>query len=647
MCGFAGFVEIKGLASGAESDVRAMSATLVHRGPDDDDIWLDPDAGVALAFRRLSILDLSEAGRQPMTSASGRFVLVFNGEIYNHLDLRTELSGSGPVWRGHSDTETLLAACERWGVRETLRRAVGMFSFALWDRRSRTLTLARDRLGEKPLHYGWHAGRLLFASELKALRAHPGYRPGLDRASVAAYLRHGYVPAPATIYQGIHKLQPGTLMTWTAAELERAEVPSPTPYWSLLEAARAGTANPFEGDDEDAVDALEQLLAQAVELQRVADVPLGAFLSGGIDSSAVVSLMQANSHRPVRTFTIGFDEVAYDESSHARTVAKHLGTDHTELRVTPVEAMAVIQDLPRLYDEPFGDASAIPTYLVARLARRHVTVALSGDGGDELFAGYYRYRHTHRVWSGVQRLPAVARSVAGPLAATAERALAWAPGANAGGRVLVRQRFGTLRAAVADTIAPLYKEHMSLWREPERALRSPSGETPSVLSDGDWPLAHQSIDHMTYTDTLSYLPDDILVKVDRAAMAVSLETRVPLLDHRVVEFSWRLAPHFKVREGETKWLLRRVLERHVPRAIFERPKMGFGVPIDQWMRGPLRPWAEELLASDRLKRDGLLQPQVIRGRWIDHLSGNRDWQYSLWPVLVFQAWLESERASAP
>ena len=397
-------------------------------------------------------------------------------------------------------------------------------------------------------------------------------------------------------------------------------------------------------NDEDAIDNLEALLSRAIELQRVADVPLGAFLSGGIDSSAVVALMQAHAQRPVRTFTIGFEEAAYDESHHARAVADHLGTDHTELRVTPVEAMAVIQDLPTLYDEPFGDSSAIPTYLVAGLARRHVTVALSGDGGDELFAGYYRYQHAHRVWSGVQRLAPIGRRWAGSFAAAAERTLAWAPGAGAGGRVLVRQRFGTLRAAVADTIAPLYKEHMSLWREPERALQEPAGEQLSALTDGVWPLARRAVDHMTFTDAVSYLPDDILVKVDRAAMAVSLETRVPLLDHRVVEFAWRLPSRFKVRSGETKWLLRRVLERHVPREIFERPKMGFGVPIDQWVRGPLRPWAEELLASDRLRREGLFDPHAIRGRWHDHLTGKRDWQYSLWPVLVFQAWLEHERA---
>lgn len=666
MCGFAGFLDRSERTSPDQlRDIAGrMIESLRHRGPDDGGLWTDDLASVVLGHRRLSILDLSPAGHQPMVSRGGRFIIAFNGEIYNHLELRRELE-QGPAtpehalfdrdslstadtraWRGHSDTETLLAAIEAWGVGEALKQSVGMFAFALWDRHDKILYLARDRLGEKPLYYGWQGDTLLFGSELKAFKAHPDFRAEIDREALALLLRHNYIPAPFTIYRGIHKLPPGTFLALGS----HRQNPQPVAYWSARDTALRGQMQPFAGSQEDAVNALETLLRQSVAGQIVADVPLGAFLSGGFDSSMVVALMQAQSARPVKTFTIGFSEAEYDEAEHARAVAKHLGTEHTELYVTPEEAMAVIPKLPALYDEPFADSSQIPTYLVSQLARQQVTVSLSGDGGDELFGGYSRYFWAMKIWRWVGYLPMPARLTLSRLLTivpphawnTVFRALGFMLPAglrysNPGDKLHKLSSFLGARKPEA-----IYFDLISHWKEPNRLVRG-AQEPATVLSDPlQWPELRDFEHRMMFLDTVSYLPDDILVKVDRAAMGVSLETRVPLLDHRVVEFAWRLPLALKIREGQGKWLLRQVLYRHVPRELVDRPKMGFGVPIDHWLRGPLKPWAEALIEPKRLKSEGYLNPSLIQEKWKQHQSGRRNWSYYLWDVLMFQAWLEAQ-----
>jgi asparagine synthase (glutamine-hydrolysing) len=656
MCGLTGFLHPGGFeAESAQAIARRMADTLAHRGPDDGDVWVDAVAGVALAHRRLSILDLSSAGRQPMTSACGRYIIVLNGEIYNHLELRRtlETTNSAPPWRGHSDTETLLAALAAWGVEAALKRCVGMFAFALWDRQARTLTLARDRMGEKPLYYGRQSGVLLFGSELKALRAHPAFAAQVDRNVLALYLRHGYVPAPYVIYQSVFKLPPGAYLTLDADAPAVAVLP-PTFYWRAWDAATA----PVRADlnDASALAELEGLLRQAIAGQMVADVPLGAFLSGGIDSSTVVALMQAQSSRPVKTFTIGFHEADYNEAEHALAVARHLGTEHTELYVTPDEAMAVIPCLPSLYDEPFADSSQIPTFLVAQLARRQVTVSLSGDGGDELFGGYNRYFWATRLWRKLGPVPHGARALAAR-AVTGISPTAWNRVLGLAVPVLpARLRYANpgdklhKLAQMLDACTPeeVYLYLVSQVKTPTEWV-SGAIEPPTVLTDAArWPPLADFESRMMYLDQMSYLPDDILVKVDRAAMGVSLETRVPLLDHRLVEFAWRLPLHLKIRrvQGQVqgKWLLRQLLYRYVPKALIERPKMGFGLPIDAWLRGPLRDWAQDLLDERRLVQEGFFDPQPIRAQWQEHLSGRRNWAYSLWTVLMFQAWMENQRA---
>lgn len=653
MCGISGFWGPITREEILEKAIRAMTASLRHRGPDDEGTWLDPGAGVALGQRRLSILDLSPAGHQPMISAGGRYVVTFNGEIYNHLALRGRLdiheAGSEKrCWRGHSDTETLLAGFEAWGVEETIRRSVGMFALAVWDKASRTLTLARDRLGEKPLYYGWQGKALLFGSELKALRAHPEFRGEVDRDALTLLLRHNYIPAPYSIYRGIHKLPPGTWLQARPGERDAQALP----YWSARECAETGRRDPYLGSETEGATELEELIKQSLAGQMVADVPLGAFLSGGVDSSTVVALMQRLSTRPVKTFTIGFREDAYNEAEHARAVARHLGTDHTELYVTPEETLAVIPKLPTLYDEPFADSSQIPTYLVSRLARQHVTVSLSGDGGDELFGGYNRYSWATEIWRKLGWLPRPVRSaIAGLL--TVLPPTAW-DAAFKGLEPVVPSRLRYSEPGLklhklaevlgARTPEEIYWMLVSHWKGPAEVVPG-AKEPPTVLTDRQsWPDLADFEHRMMYFDTVSYLPDDILVKVDRAAMGVSLETRVPLLDHRVVEFAWRLPLRLKMRGGVTKWLLRQVLYRHVPRELIERPKMGFGVPIDSWLRGPLRKWAESLLDPARLLREGFFNPAPIQQKWNEHLSGQHNWQYYLWDVLMFQAWLENENS---
>jgi asparagine synthase (glutamine-hydrolysing) len=642
MCGFVGFLAADVSDVSTPSVIRAMADRLHHRGPDDAGVWVDADAGVALGFRRLAIVDLTEAGHQPMVSASGRYVVVFNGEIYNHMELRSALGSDAPPWRGRSDTETLLAAIDRWGLERTLTAATGMFAFALWDRQMRHLSLARDRMGEKPCYYGWHGGRFFFGSELGAFEAHQDFRPTIDRGAVAAFLRSGFVPAPSTIFEGFHKLPPGTTLHVDPTQPTPSE---PRAYWSLREAVERGRAAPFDGDDEEAVDALHGLLDRAIGLQRVADVPLGAFLSGGIDSSLIVAMMEAQrAGVPVRTFTIGFSEPAYDESGYARAVARHLGTEHHELTATPEDALALVPSLAACFDEPFGDPSALPTLLLAELARQHVTVALSGDGGDELFGGYGRYRDAQRAWRHVQRIPHALRGpVRGGASLLTTIADRWSPVGPTTDRV--HQRGRSLRAALGDsTINGLFVEQGALWKEPCSHVVGACVEASSVATDPRRQLRSGStLDQMTYADAASYLPDDILVKVDRAAMHVSLETRIPLLDHRVVEFAWSLPAHLKQHPGGDKQLLRRLLRRYVPDALIERPKMGFGVPLGAWLRGPLKEWASDLLATGRLRDEGLLHPEGIQRAWDRHRSGDSDVRYQLWPVLMLEAWLDHRR----
>jgi asparagine synthase (glutamine-hydrolysing) len=632
-----------------------MTRVIAHRGPDDEGQWIDEVSGVALGHRRLSIVDLSPAGHQPMTSASGRYVMVYNGEIYNHQDLRDSL-GAGP-WRGHSDTETLLAGIEAWGLDEALKRTIGMFAIVLWDKEAGVLTLARDRLGEKPLYYGWQGqGRdaaFVFGSELKALRAHPAFANDIDRDALCLQLRHNYIPAPHSIYRGIRKLLPGHILQLPLRMVSAQEWPQSRAYWTVADAVRAGKENPFTGSDHDAVAELDALLRDAIRRQMVADVPLGAFLSGGIDSSTVVALMQVQSARPVKTFTIGFAEESYSEAAYARAVAEHLGTEHTELSVSPQQALDVIARLPMLYDEPFADSSQIPTFLVSQLARQHVTVSLSGDAGDELFGGYDRYFKAQRLWNAIQRMPRPVRQglgglLSGPTPRLAEgfgRLLGTLSGDHAWG-FSVSRRAAILTALLhARDRGAFYLDFVSDWLEPNQMVIG-GREPATALSNSEFKL-DDFVEQMMAVDTVSYLPDEILAKVDRAAMGTSLETRVPFLDHRVVEFAWRLPLSMKVRDGRGKWILRQVLDKYVPAKLIDRPKMGFGVPIDSWMRGPLRDWAETLLSESRLRQEGFFKPELIRRRWAEHLSGKCNWRYLLWDVLMFQAWLENERATVP
>ncbi len=663
MCGFAGFLSPQ-VAQWGEPVLQRMANSIARRGPDDSGYWLDGNEGIALGHRRLAIVDLSPAGHQPMPSGSGRYVIAFNGEIYNHLDLRAELEGMDcrsslamtDTWRGHSDTETLLAGFDAWGIEATVKKCIGMFAFAVWDKQTRVLTLGRDRLGEKPLYYGWQGqgegAAFLFGSELKALKAHPVFAAEIDRGALSLLMRHGYIPAPHSIYQGISKLQPGCLMTLSLAE----RTPKLMTYWSGKSVVEQGLAQPFAGTPEQAVNTLESLLKDAVRKQMMADVPLGAFLSGGVDSSTVVALMQAVAKEqggsPVKTFTIGFNEAGYNEAEHAKAVARHLGTDHTELYVSPQQVLDVIPKLPGLYCEPFADSSQIPTFLVSQIARQHVTVSLSGDAGDELFGGYSRYVLGQQLWSKLQLLPVGARrAMAGAL--TSLSPITWnrllGPVQRLMPKRLAQDNIGDklhkgAGVMSAGSSAELYRLLVSQWQDPAMAVIGGT-EPLTVLTDvSQQPATDQFVHQMMALDMLSYLPDDILCKVDRAAMGVSLETRVPMLDHRVVEFAWSLPLDYKMRSNVGKWPLREVLYRHVPRELIERPKMGFGIPLHDWLRGPLRPWAEALLDEARLRNEGYFHSAPIRQKWAEHLSGQRNWAPHLWSVLMFQAWLEHENS---
>lgn len=642
MCGITGFISPNSNAETQARLIQKMSDAIQHRGPDDSGAWTDPACGLALGFRRLAILDLSPTGHQPMQSADERYVMVFNGEIYNFARLREELLGLGHRFRGTSDTEIMLAAIGQWGLQPAIQRFNGMFAFALWDRRERTLSLVRDRLGIKPLYYGWAGPTLLFGSELKALRAHPDFHGEIDRDALTLFLRHNYLPAPLTIYRGYFKLPPASILTIAASAPPGAG--TPVQYWSVREAASQGLAQPFSGDESEAIETLETLLTRSIGERMIADVPLGAFLSGGVDSSTIVALMQKQSPRPVKTFTIGFNEAGFDEAQHAKAVAQHLGTDHTELYVTPEQARAVIPNLPSLYDEPFSDSSQIPTFLVSQLARQQVTVSLSGDGGDELFGGYNRYLWVERLWRSGASLPGPARKTL----ASGLNLLA-----RPGSARLFRQVAPKLPnpadkaqklalALMAAGPEALYLDLVSHWKNPSQIVIGGHEPLTPLTDPTRWLTTPSFVEQMMYLDQVTYLPDDLLAKVDRASMGTSLEARAPFLDdHETLEFAWKLPLGLKIRQGQGKWLLRQVLYRHVPQKMIERPKMGFGVPIDSWLRGPLKDWAETLLDEARLRREGYFQPEPIRQKWQEHLAGGQNWQYHLWDLLMFQAWLEA------
>ena len=661
MCGLVGFIDHSGLVGDRRSageTLRRMSDAIRHRGPDDSGTFFDEATRCGFGFRRLAILDLSVEGHQPMASASGRFTIAFNGEVYNFGELRKELESLGHSFRGHSDTEVMLAAFEQWGVRAAVTRFVGMFAFAVLDARERTVTLVRDRLGVKPLYWGFAGATppgtpvfrnearrtLVFASELKGLRAMPGMRFGVDRAALALYLRFAYVPTPHSIHEDVRKLPPGHLLTYRLddgeARLER--------YWSAKEAAERGAREPFRGDDEDAIEAVDAAIQDSVRLRLVADVPLGAFLSGGIDSSTVVAAMRRLSTGTVKTFTIGFRESRMDESSYAREVARHLDTEHVERFVSGEEALARIPSLPEIWDEPFGDSSQIPTLLVSETARNAVTVSLSGDGGDELFGGYHRYQWTQRVWTGISSLPRPLRMLAAALALRTPAGML-----DRIGTPIARSLPGSFslvepgtrlhklaRLAKADDPWEMYLRLCTFWNDEPIALGDTTGRDPLIMRP-DWLADVRDLEmRMMQADMVSYLVDDILVKVDRASMAVGLEAREPLLDHRLVELALRMPTRFKVRDGERKWVLRRVLERSVPRSMFERPKMGFAIPLQQWLRGPLREWADALLSPERLAREGYLDPGPVTAAWTQVREGRGRRAHDLWNVLMFQAWLD-------
>ena len=647
MCGLAGVIwRHKPAVESLDTVGRRMAQSLRHRGPDDHGVWSDPELSVLLVHTRLSIVDLSPAGHQPMISSCQRYVLVFNGEVYNHLDMRAELGTCD--WRGHSDTETLLVCFARCGVKATVERAVGMFAFALWDRQTQTLTLGRDRLGEKPLYYGWHGDAFLFSSELKAMEACPGFLPQINRDALALYLRHSVIPTPYSIWQGIAKLEPGCVVVLDWQAVMKAQTPEVQAYWSLSEVARAGHANPLDVSDAEAIQLLDQTITAAVGGQLLADVPLGAFLSGGIDSSLIVSMMQKQSAQPVKTFSIGFDVPGFNEAEHAAAVARHLGTEHTELYVTPNDALEVIPRLPDLYDEPFADSSQIPTFLVSQLARQQVTVALSGDGGDELFFGYTRYLQMEKLVATLNRMPAGLRQLG---AAGLQRMSPASFGRVY--RALMPMLPAVLRAKypedklnrlqhilAAKGDEAVYLALISHWADPACVVKGACEPATWLTGRKPVPAELSLAEKCMLLDSMSYLPDDILAKVDRAAMGVSLETRVPLLDHRVIELAWRLPMRYKLRGDQGKWLLRQVLYQYVPKAMIDRPKMGFGVPIGEWLLGPLREWADGLLAPERLRREGIFDAERVTQVWRDFQAGRTNAQYLLWNILMFQAWQE-------
>lgn len=647
MCGLVGFWDWQGYFSAEQGlqTVQKMADAIQHRGPDAHGVWAEERSGLFLAHRRLSIIDLSETGHQPMLSNSGKFAIVYNGEVFNFVEIREQLKLAGVKFKGNSDTEVILEACEHWGVLNTCQKLIGMFAFALWDRQKRLIYLVRDRLGIKPLYWGIQKNTLFFGSQPKAFSKHPFWAPKLNQEALIPYFRFNYIPAPLSIFEGIHKLCPATILT-----IDENRHVQEIRFWDLekIVIEKKQQRNEFQSDA-DTIQQLTSLLEDAVKRRMIADVPLGAFLSGGIDSSTVVALMQAQSMQPVKTFSIGFNEAGFNEATYAASVAKHLNTEHHELYVESQQAQNVIPDVPSWYDEPFADVSQIPTFLVSRLARQQVKVALSGDGGDELFAGYSRYLFGQSIWQKLGIFPGWARQMLG-------RGLRHVPVQYwEGVAKTIPKRFRPAQFShkisklaevlSVDSAAEFYKSLVSQWGDPTSLVLQ--GKEPIL-----YPWLHSQtavnlnfVEHMQFMDTATYLPDDILVKVDRASMAVGLEARVPLLDHRLVEFAWSLPIEMKIRHGKGKWLLRQVLNRYVPNQLIERPKMGFGVPIDQWLRGSLKEWAAHLLDEKRIETEGILNGKWIGKRWKEHLSGERNWQYGLWGVLMFQAWKEKWKVS--
>ena len=649
MCGIAGFIANSQNKLELKSIAKKMVDMIGHRGPDDTGIWVDESSQVVFGHKRLSILDLSMAGHQPMNSKCCRYTLVFNGEIYNHNDIRNKLQESNEQlleWNGHSDTETLLAAIVNWGVEKTLKECVGMFAIALWDKDEGILTLARDRLGEKPLYYGWQGNTFMFASELKALKAHPNFVGEIDRDSLTLFLRYNYIPAPYSIYKGIKKLPQGSILQ---LPINNKKLISVTPYWSLSQVTQYGQNPPLNCSDDEAVSLLEDSLSSAVEDQLISDVPFGAFLSGGIDSSLVVSMMKTRSSQPVKTFTIGFDDSDYNEAIFAKVVAKHLGTEHSELYISPQDALDVIPQLSSTYDEPFADSSQIPTFLVAKMASSHVKVALSGDGGDELFGGYNRYIWSRTIRNKTNWLPQSALQVLG-FSLGKVSAHTWNKINNSFSGLLPSEyrvaQMGDKVHKVARQLAvnsdfDLYRGLVSQWQNPADVVIGGHELDLQITSESSEKMFEDIEHRMMFMDASTYLPDDILCKVDRAAMASSLETRVPLLNHNVLELAWQLPLHMKIRDGQGKWILRKLLYKYVPQELIDRPKQGFALPIDAWLRGPLREWAEDLLEESRLLNEGFFHPEPIRIAWEEHLKGN-NMHNKLWGILMFQAWLEKE-----
>ena len=649
MCGISGFYSKSSFKS--DEIIKKMNLAIHHRGPDDTGIWQDDNAGIFFGHQRLSIIDLSKAGHQPMISNSGRFILTYNGEIYNHLKIRKELEkiNSNIIGRGNSDTETILEAIDFWGIELTLRKTEGMFAFGLWDQKTRSLTLARDRIGEKPLYYGWQGKGgnkvFLFSSELKALKAHPEFRAEISRDSIALQLRHNCIPAPYSIYKDIFKLLPGHYLELKESDLKNSLLPNSQTYWSLIETAIYGNNNQLTNSENNIQKDLEELLQSSVKKQMISDVPLGAFLSGGVDSSVLVALMQSQSNLPVKTFTIGFREEDYNEADHAKKIAKHLGTNHTELYVSSKRAMEVIPKIPLIYDEPFSDSSQIPTFLVAQLASKQVKVALSGDAGDELFCGYNRYVMSKKLWNIASLIPLSCRKILSSglkilSSQNWQRISKVLPSSsqyhNIGDKI-----YKGVDALKAKTLSDLHYILSSHWQNPTEIVLNT--KQPATIFNELRPRLKDLNDQeqMMALDFVTYLPDDILVKVDRASMASSLETRIPFLDHKLIEYVWKIPHSLKYRNGKGKWILRQILNKYVPKNLTERPKMGFAVPIDTWLRGPLRDWAENLLNEKRLSEEGYFNPKLIRDKWTEHLSGKKNWQHHLWDILMFQAWIDA------
>lgn len=643
MCGITGFwrhaSEEKDML---ESQVSQMTKALEHRGPDDQGVWVDGHTGLALGMRRLAVLDLSPSGHQPMISACSRYILVYNGEIYNFNDIRQRLQDEGCHLRSHTDTEAILEGCARWGVPDVLKHCNGMFAFALWDKDNHMLTLARDRLGVKPLYYGWSGKNFVFGSELKAICAYDGFAKEVNRGSLALFLRHNYIPSPHSIYNNIYKLPPGTILVVKNPELGV----TPTPYWSAENLVEHGQANRLPNNTTQAIQDVTTLLQDAVRLRMIADVPVGAFLSGGIDSSLIVALMQSQASHAVKTFTIGFSEAAYNEAHYAKEVASYLGTEHTELYVSPEETMSVIPRLPEIYDEPFADSSQIPTFLVSQLTRSRVTVALSGDGGDEIFGGYQRYLLGTAAWKWLARCPMSLRSF-GKNLLYALSPQGWdkicyplcflLPGFRKFNSL--GDKLHKLANVLTDTSPQrMYLELQSHTMTPGQFVIGGT-EPPVLFTDAaSWTRTKDFTESMMYVDLVTYLPDDILTKVDRASMAVALECRQPFLDSRVVALAWQLPLAMKIKANVGKWILRQILYRYVPPQLVERPKMGFAIPLAVWLRGPLRSWAEELLSEKGLRSESFFNPAPIRQKWLEFLQGQQRWQYLLWNVLTFQAW---------